>query len=94
MGGTLAWRVHHPSARGGDATKSPLRGMMCAYERTIVSAMLDARLLRAAEAYHRPPQQYPSCVDLSLVWNQSDIPQRLGQGQLPSLRAINNILVL
>ena len=56
--GALAWRVDRPSARGGDATKSPLRGMMCAHERAVVSAALDAHFLRAAEAHHAPPQQY------------------------------------
>ena len=41
-----------------DLAKSPLRGIVCAYERAAVTTALEAHFLKAAEAHHRPPQQY------------------------------------
>ncbi|EJF59244.1 tRNA pseudouridine synthase [Dichomitus squalens LYAD-421 SS1] len=56
--GVLDWRIDRSSSRGGDSAKSPLRGMICAYERASVTTALEAHFLKAAEAHHKPPQQY------------------------------------
>ncbi|KAI0752150.1 tRNA pseudouridine synthase [Fomes fomentarius] len=54
----LDWRTDRASTRGGDSTKSPLRGMVCAHERATITAALDEHFLKAAEVHHTPPHQY------------------------------------
>ncbi|KAI0744773.1 tRNA pseudouridine synthase [Earliella scabrosa] len=56
--GVLDWRTDRASTKGGDSTKSPLRGMICAHERATITAALDEHFLKAAEAHHKPPTQY------------------------------------
>ncbi|KAI0742667.1 tRNA pseudouridine synthase [Daedaleopsis nitida] len=54
----LDWRTDRASTKGGDSTKSPLRGMICAHERATITAALDEHFLKAAGAHHEPPRQY------------------------------------
>ncbi|KAH9856341.1 tRNA pseudouridine synthase [Lenzites betulinus] len=58
--GALDWRVDPPraDAAAGDSAKSPLRGMMCAHERAVLGAALEAHFLSAAEAHHVQPRPY------------------------------------
>ena len=56
--GTLDWRTDRQNPRGGDTTKSPLRGMLSTHERAVISAALDAHFVRAAEAHHTLSKQY------------------------------------
>ncbi|OJT14250.1 tRNA pseudouridine(38/39) synthase [Trametes pubescens] len=55
----LDWRIDRAKADAvGETAKSPLRGMICAHERAILSASLEEHFLKAAEAHHTPPKPY------------------------------------
>ncbi|KAJ8472933.1 hypothetical protein ONZ51_g8190 [Trametes cubensis] len=58
--GALDWRVEHPkpSPGRGEAWKSPVPGMTCAYERAVIGATLEEHFLKAAEAHYERPKPY------------------------------------